>query len=57
MFILLTERGKLDTFATWKIIAIMTCSATADVRSVPQTTSLWDKKASSVMFKCYVDDR
>ncbi len=34
-FILLTERGQVDTIATWKITAIMTCSATADVRAVP----------------------
>ncbi len=33
-FILFTERGKVDTFATWKIIAIMTCSTTADDRAV-----------------------
>ncbi len=34
-FILLTETGKVDTFATWKIIAIMTCSATVEIRAVP----------------------
>ncbi len=26
---------KGNIFATWKIIAIITCSATADVRAVP----------------------
>ncbi len=34
-FILLTESGKVYTFATLKIIAIMTYSANADVSAVP----------------------
>ncbi len=43
-FILLTERGKVDIFATWKIIDIMTCSTTADVRAIPLTKTKIYKK-------------
>ncbi len=31
----INRKGNVDTFATLKIIAIMTCSSTADVRAVP----------------------
>ncbi len=41
-FILLTERGKLVTLATWKVMVIMTCSTTADARA-PPSFLYWSK--------------